>query len=59
MPQRVACRDRIARPSRLSLDAFADAGRALEVVALKRELPSRLADLVAARAGRCLAILNP
>ncbi|HTZ65540.1 MAG TPA: type II toxin-antitoxin system HipA family toxin [Solirubrobacteraceae bacterium] len=38
-------------------DAFADAVRAPDVVALDRQLPERLADLVADRVERCLAIL--
>jgi len=39
-------------------DAFADAASAPEVASLERLLPSRLADLVADRAERCLALLR-
>jgi len=43
--------------AQIAPEAFADAVRAPQVVALKRELPSRLLDLVADRARRCLEIL--
>ena len=39
-------------------DAFADAVSAPDVVALRRELPGRLLDLVAGRARRCLELLS-
>jgi hypothetical protein len=38
-------------------DAFADATKSPEVVALGRELPATLSALVADRAGRCAKLL--
>lgn len=39
-------------------DAFAEAARSPDIVDLRRGLPSRLADLVAARSVRCLQLLG-
>ena len=39
-------------------DAFSDAAQSSDIVGLQRGLPSRLVDLVAARAGRCLQLLD-
>jgi hypothetical protein len=39
-------------------DAFADAARAPDVVDLNRDLPNRLADLVADRAALCRHLLG-
>lgn len=49
--------DRARTLARAVGDAFADAARAADVVALGRPLPSRLVDLVAARAARCEVLL--
>jgi len=51
--------DRARELAEIAPDAFAAAVVAPEVTALKRELPSRLLDLVANRAHRCLEILTP
>ena len=51
--------DRARELAEIAPDAFAAAVGAPEVRALKRELPSRLLDLVANRADRCLEILAP
>ncbi len=40
-------------------DAFADAAAAPDVVALRRDLPARLVDRVADRAGRCARLIAP
>jgi serine/threonine-protein kinase HipA len=53
-----ALTDRARELAQIAPEAFADAARAPEVVALKRELPSRLLDLVADRARRCLEVLT-
>lgn len=42
----------------LAPDAFADSARSTDIVQLRRGLPSRLADLVAARSARCLQLLG-
>lgn len=39
-------------------DAFAEAARSPDIAALRRGLPARLVDLVAARAARCLRLLG-
>ena len=39
-------------------DAFAEAARSPDIVALRRSLPARLVDLVAARSARCLQLLD-
>jgi hypothetical protein len=39
-------------------DAFADAAKARDVVALKRELPGRLLDLLSDRVLRCRSVLE-
>lgn len=49
--------DRVRTLAHTVADAFADAARAPDVVALGRPLPSRLVDLVAARAARCEVLL--
>jgi serine/threonine-protein kinase HipA len=51
--------DRARELAEIAPDAFAAAVGAPEVTALQRELPSRLLDLVANRAHRCLAMLTP
>ena len=51
--------DRARELAVITPEAFAAAVGAPEVAALKRELPSRLLDLVANRAHRCLEILSP
>ena len=50
--------ERARELARIAPDAFADAVRAPDVVALQRELPGRLLDLVADRARRCLELLT-
>jgi serine/threonine-protein kinase HipA len=50
--------DRARELAEIAPDVFAAAVHAPEVTALKRELPSRLLDLVADRAQRCMAILT-
>jgi serine/threonine-protein kinase HipA len=42
----------------VAADAFADAARAADLTPLGGDLPSRLTDLVAERAGRCLTLLG-
>lgn len=49
--------DRVRNLAHAVGDALADAARAADVVALGRPLPSRLVDLVAARAARCEVLL--
>ena len=49
---------RVRELAKRAPEAFAQAARASEVVALKSPLPSRLVDLIAARAGECVALLN-
>jgi hypothetical protein len=49
--------ERARELAEIAPDAFADAVRAPEVVALRRELPGRLLELVADRARRCLELL--
>ncbi len=49
--------ERVVRLAHVAPEAFADAANEPEVVALDKSLPRRLVDLVADRAGRCLAIL--
>jgi serine/threonine-protein kinase HipA len=39
-------------------DAFAAAASSHDIVSLKRDLPGRLVDLVAARAARCVQLLR-
>lgn len=51
--------DRVDALAARAVDAFADAGASAEVVSLNRELPTRLADLVAERVARCRALLKP
>ena len=51
--------DRGRELAQIAPEAFADAVRAPEVVALRRDLPSRLLDLVADRARRCLETMTP
>jgi serine/threonine-protein kinase HipA len=53
-----ALTDRARELAQIAPEAYADAARAPEVAALKRELPSRLLDLVADRACRCLEALT-
>lgn len=53
-----ALMDRARELAEIAPDAFAAAVGAPEVTALERELPSRLLDLVADRAHRCLEILT-
>jgi hypothetical protein len=50
--------ERARELARIAPDAFADAVSAPDVVALRRELPGRLLDLVAGRARRCLELLS-
>jgi serine/threonine-protein kinase HipA len=50
--------DRARELAEIAPDAFAAAVRTPQVTALQRELPSRLLDLVADRAHRCMAILT-
>ena len=50
--------DRALRLAEIVPEAFADAVRAPQVVALARGLPARLLDLVADRARRCLELLT-
>jgi len=50
--------DRARELAEIAPEAFAAAVGAPEVTALNRELPSRLLDLVADRARRCLDVLN-
>ncbi|MGA2012958.1 MAG: type II toxin-antitoxin system HipA family toxin [Solirubrobacteraceae bacterium] len=50
--------ERARELARIAPDAFADAVSAPDVVALRRELPGRLLDLVADRASRCLTLLS-
>ncbi len=50
--------ERARELARIAPDAFADAVSAPDVVALQRELPGRLLDLVADRARRCLELLD-
>ena len=50
--------ERALELTRIAPDAFADAVSAPDVVALRRELPGRLLDLVAGRARRCLELLS-
>lgn len=49
--------ERVVRLANAAPDAFADAANEPDVVALDRPMPTRLVDLVADRAKRCLAIL--
>jgi serine/threonine-protein kinase HipA len=49
--------DRVVALANAAPDAFADAARTPEVVALDRPLPARLVDLVTDRVKRCLAIM--
>jgi serine/threonine-protein kinase HipA len=49
--------ERARELARIAPDAFADAASAPEVVALQRELPGQLVQLVADRARRCLELL--
>ncbi|HVC82912.1 MAG TPA: type II toxin-antitoxin system HipA family toxin [Chloroflexota bacterium] len=51
----------VARVETLALrapDAFASAASAQDIVSLKRDLPGRLVDLVAARTARCVQLLR-
>lgn len=50
--------DRVRTLAAVAPDAFADAARSPDIVELRRGLPSRLADLVAARSARCLLMLG-
>jgi serine/threonine-protein kinase HipA len=50
--------ERARELARIAPDAFADAASAPDVVALKRDLPSQLVQLVANRAGRCQELLT-
>jgi serine/threonine-protein kinase HipA len=50
--------ERARELARIAPDAFADAVSAPDVVALRRELPGRLLDLVAGRARRCFELLS-
>jgi serine/threonine-protein kinase HipA len=50
--------ERARELARIAPDAFADAVSAPDVVALRRELPGGLLDLVAGRARRCLELLS-
>jgi serine/threonine-protein kinase HipA len=49
----VALNERAIELGTIAPDAFADAAKAPEVVALQRDLPTRLTDLVAEQAARC------
>ena len=49
--------DRARELARIAPEALADAASAPAVTALNRDLPRRLLDLVADRAGRCLEVL--
>lgn len=49
--------DRVATLAEKAPDAFTDAANAAEVAALDRPLPTRLVDLIADRAQRCLAVM--
>ncbi len=49
--------ERARELARIAPDAFADAASAPDVVALQRELPGQLVQLVANRARRCLELL--
>lgn len=53
-----AVRDRVGELAAQAPEAFADAAREADVVALRRALPGRLVDLVAERARRCAALLK-
>jgi serine/threonine-protein kinase HipA len=50
--------ERVAELAARAPDALADAASTSEVVALERPLPSRLVDLVADRARRCIAVMQ-
>jgi serine/threonine-protein kinase HipA len=49
---------RVAALAARAPDAFAEAASSRDVVSLKRDLPGRLVDLVAARAARCVQLLH-
>jgi serine/threonine-protein kinase HipA len=51
--------DRVCELTGRAADAFAEAAAAPDVVALGRDLPGRLADIVAERAGRCAQVVGP
>jgi serine/threonine-protein kinase HipA len=53
----VALVDRARQPARIAPQALADAVSTRAVIALDRDLPRRLLDLVTDRAGRCLKVL--
>jgi len=50
--------ERVRALAAVAPDAFAEAAQSPEIVGLRRGLPSRLVDLVAARSARCLQLLG-
>jgi serine/threonine-protein kinase HipA len=50
--------DRVLALAQRTPDAFAEAAASPEVTTLERPLPTRLVDLVAERAARCVSVLH-